>query len=737
MEGESEDGTSVRADGQAGGAGAEGAKGRYVERLLESPDGYEGGGTMGILADGSWVIVDCKNGTVGTSTDQGNTWKTEKCKVLQEILNKDEAEVTSAAVAPDGGIFISYIPWNESSDQKLFPEKYVYIGKNGKRDEFELGIEKYKNNVIQAVFLGEKTVFVTTHSDAVYSIDLKKHRFKKKADAEGNVEFGLFQCGDTIGVRSSEKVYQYDAGTDELDESDKVLNEYVSDEKKNRIILGGGKDGKILAASHDGIVSHVQGGTVMEQLADGALTSLGNPSQEPEQMFVLDDGTIVILYGNGELDSYSYDAQALTVPDRQLTVYSLYDNITVRQAIHAFRKSNQDVYVKVVNGLSGEDGVTESDAIQNLNTELLAGKGPDVILLDGMPIDSYIEKGMLLELNDIVAQVKENSSFFSNIMEAYGKNDSLYTLPIRYTLPILMGETSRISGINDLETLADALEQMASSGKWNETVFGTYDESELMQRLWTVCAGAWVKDGKTADQQAIVQFLKQAKRIYEAEQKNLDDTERNRHQEVLKSFKKYDMDYETSDMQLNEMLMGKQGVVAGLFKSMSDVRSMFSIMNKEKKYGWQTWQAQQGRVFVPSGLVGISSGASDMELAGEFVKTLLGTEVQQKDLGDGFPVNKDAFAEFCKDPNPESQISISVKGSDESGNSFDLDLVWPTKEQLGQLEKMIEELEHPSNTMDGIREEIFRIGGGALSGEKEIEACAQEIYEKIRLFYEE
>ena len=39
-----------------------------------------------------------------------------------------------------------------------------------------------------------------------------------------------------------------------------------------------------------------------------------------------------------------------------------------------------------------EDGITREDALKKLNTELLSGSGPDVLILDKMPYDSYMEK---------------------------------------------------------------------------------------------------------------------------------------------------------------------------------------------------------------------------------------------------------------------------------------------------------------------------------------------------------
>ena len=40
--------------------------------------------------------------------------------------------------------------------------------------------------------------------------------------------------------------------------------------------------------------------------------------------------------------------------------------------------------------------MTVTDALKNLNVELLSGTGPDVILLDGMDASVYSGKGMLM-----------------------------------------------------------------------------------------------------------------------------------------------------------------------------------------------------------------------------------------------------------------------------------------------------------------------------------------------------
>lgn len=719
-----------------------GAKGRYVEQLLEIPKGYDGGGSMGILEDGSWKLIDVKNGRVSISKDKGKSWDTKENEELVRILNIEQADITSAAVAPDGGMFISYISWGRTSAGKAFPEKYIYFDKKGKKDEFELGLEKYKAGAVQAVFSGNKSVFLTANSERIYEVDLTKHKAYERLDVGGTTLFGLFPCGDTVAAAYRDKVYLYDADKKTLEASDPVLNEYIQGEKSEYVILGSDGEGKILAASPAGIFSHVKGGNVTEQLADGNLITLGSPSQKASQVFGLADGGIVILYENGEIDSYTYDPEALAVPDRQLSVYSLYDNITARQAVYAFRRKHQDVYVKVVNGLSGGDGVTEDDAIRNLNTEILAGKGPDVILLDGLPLNSYVEKGMLAELGELLSQVQAEGSFYKNILESCQTGGKIYAVPIRFAVPLAAGDADEISKITDLASLADVVEKLAG-GDVKETVLGLYNEKEVLTLLWTVCAGTWNEDTADVDKRTVAEFLTQAKRIYEAEQKNLDQANKKKHEEEVYSLKKWEesqrnrYDPLCGDYQLSRLMIGCQKITAGLYRGMTDMRMLFSIMNKEKTASWQKWQGQKKDVFVPAGMAAISTAASDKELAAEFVKTMLSTDVQQKDLGDGFPVNKEAFAKFSENPNAGAGVGIAVADSEDPDSVYDLDLIWPSEKQLGEVEDMFQSLKTPVNMEGNIREQVLRIGAAALSGEKGIEESAQEIYEKIQLLGQE
>ena len=61
----------------------------------------------------------------------------------------------------------------------------------------------------------------------------------------------------------------------------------------------------------------------------------------------------------------------------------------------------------------------------------MAGEGPDLLILDGLPADSYAEKGILEDLTDIVEPEKEK--YFYNIISAYNGGGKIYKVPTAFS----------------------------------------------------------------------------------------------------------------------------------------------------------------------------------------------------------------------------------------------------------------------------------------------------------------
>ena len=153
----------------------------------------------------------------------------------------------------------------------------------------------------------------------------------------------------------------------------------------------------------------------------------------------------------------------------KLNIYMMNDNQNVRDAIACYAAAAPDVEIDIEVGVPDYD-TTVSDALKKLNTRLLSGNGPDIILMDDIQAESYIQSGQLLELTDIV---EEAENLAPGVTENSKYNGKVYAIPLSVTL---MANISR----------ADASVDFSSLGKFNESikaehaVIGSFDRQAAL-----------------------------------------------------------------------------------------------------------------------------------------------------------------------------------------------------------------------------------------------------------------
>ena len=256
-------------------------------------------------------------------------------------------------------------------------------------------------------------------------------------------------------------------------EEDKVLNDFIMDDRTVSMGLGtetdnytvlavqGEQADVIYVAFSKGLYRHVIGGAAMEQVIDGNLTSLGDPQMGKGGLAVLADDEFAVLYPTTKLCRYVYDGTIPTVPEEEIRIYSLTEDYTVRQAVSLFQREHPEVYVRYEMGMSGSDGMTEDAALDCLNTELLSGNGPDLLVLDGLPGSSYRRKGVLADVSGLVDSMAGESALLSNIVDAFREDGA--GLQSSSSFPAAH-DTGRgqmaVNQVTDLKTLADVQESL-------------------------------------------------------------------------------------------------------------------------------------------------------------------------------------------------------------------------------------------------------------------------------------
>lgn len=276
---------------------------------------------------------------------------------------------------------------------------------------------------------------------------------------------GLAVCGDTLlTINTSMELSACDLS------GAPVQLELPAVEMGSRFLCGNA-NGYYMLDDQNKVWHYTLGGTTAELALDGSRYALSDPgvfvqsaAVGPDETlyFQLSDGNMAS--GNSRLLRYRWDAQLAVSSGGEVTVFSLYRSDTVEAAVNAWQKATGGTAAYTwgleegsEDGLSTVSGSRE-DALTQLNTQLLAGAGPDVLILDDMPVDSFVEKGLLADLSGKV----DTGGMLQNLTGMWQTEKGLFALPAR-AFPLLAGaDEATLASIQDAETLAGLLRDEAN-----------------------------------------------------------------------------------------------------------------------------------------------------------------------------------------------------------------------------------------------------------------------------------
>lgn len=76
------------------------------------------------------------------------------------------------------------------------------------------------------------------------------------------------------------------------------------------------------------------------------------------------------------------------------------------------------------------------------NTAILSGKGPDIFEVSGLPTKDYVNKDLLLDMEELMKQddTLNHGDLQINILDAIKSNDGLYAMPFGFSLRAFVGD---------------------------------------------------------------------------------------------------------------------------------------------------------------------------------------------------------------------------------------------------------------------------------------------------------
>ena len=709
------------------------ATGRYVEKELFLPESQYAM-DMVMLNDGRLrVALAEENGNIllcDTTSDR-TVWE-DPVSLPDEIINSGNVE--SVALSPDGTVFCNTI--EKLEDETYQPHLWV-IDPSGDHREIPVTFKDADPSmgyfIAYADFTEDGRLMAQIYVTDLREIDLTTGDMGPNLNELESTLFRTGCAGDSTYMMSmSSASYHHDGETTALPDVLKAQIAAALEEdfgNTPKMTFWENADGYLFFTTHTGLYSYIPGGSVTEELVQGTRSTLGDPRCLPVALTGSNDGSFYVLAnvdGEPTLCHFTYDEAAPVTADTQLNIYSLYEDEDLTQMITQFQKANPDVSVNLEIGLTGEDGITESDAIRTLNTEILAGNGPDLVCLDGFNLESYLEKGVLADVSHVLNQ---GDPLLRNITDCYADGDKICAVPTTFTFPAIYGKEEYVSQIHDLDSLvAVAKQARADYPAENRVVNGMYPDI-MADDYYDSCSAAWMNPDGTLDAEKLMEFYAAMTELYA-----LDEAFRQANPEWMAEVRAEYVNGVGWSIPGQYTGLGGASYIHGEISylpagTLDGMYRYAHVLAGEQEYlgdGYITrpLNGQASNVFLPRRIMGILTTAAHLQAAEQFLAFMLSDEVQAKDLTTGFPVNQVTFdRELSEDRYVDSVIG---DGPDRSYHAQ-----WPNAAQREELRGWVENMTTPANTNRTIRymvmEPMYDCCTGAITPEQAAENALQSL----------
>lgn len=712
------------------------AMGRYVEKDFPLPK--EGAAMdMVMLSTGQLRIAiggDDEIRLYTTNSDR-SAWE-ENQELPGEILNSGRVE--SLALAPDGTVFCDTVVTDGETGDNAF--RFWIVEPDGGCRELPIVYPDFNPQdgflIASCDFTDDNRLFAEFGVTDVREVDTQTGALSEKRNDLVQIVLTVCCGGNDMYLVGFDDCSVLHEGTDTALAG--ALQEKIVSSLQNtmgntpRITFWENGDGYLFFTTHEGLFSYAPGGSIVEELVSGARTSLGDPSFYTEALAGADDGSFYVMGVDSEayrVYHYVYDPDMPTVPSHQLRVYSLYDDEDLRQIITQYQKANPDVAIDLEVGLTGEDGVTEADAIRALNTQILAGDGPDILELDGLSLDTFLEKDLLIDLRGAAEQAGPLLEQVANCYETDGK---LSVIPTTYAIPAIYGPGHIVSQIHDLDSLVAAAAQSQAENPQARSVLLGYVPVLVADLFYDSCSAAWMRGDGTLDEEKLAEYYAAMQSLYA-----LDAGMREEMADFVAELAEpggYTPGDYTGMSGAIQILLESACLTPGTIDGIRSFAHALAGDDQLDSYETAPLSLQVSNVFLPRRIMGVLNTSANQDYAVDFVAFMLSQDIQFSCLSTGFPVNRAAFDKMI---NEEQEMDGSIYTSYGDGAALSLDITYPDQRHRQQLKTWVDALTTPALTNRIIRNMVMEQANACMKGELTPQEAAKAAIGALNLYLSE
>lgn len=314
----------------------------------------------------------------------------------------------------------------------------------------------------------------------------------------------------------------------------------------------------------------------------------------------------------------------------------------LQTAAQKFEELHPDIHIDIkeymateTNGNGMIAAVSQADVekyVQSVTTQVLSGKGPDLIEMNNLPQEKFAKNGMLVNLYDWMAKDStfDQTKYYQNIFKASQNGDGLYAMPFFFTIHLIAGNTETLNKANitiddktwTWDTFKDISKKVKETAGPDYYAFVNKFPEQLLYDYIEDHYADLVQGGKANfDSDSFRTMMKQIKSMYD--------------EDVLKAEFTYDY---------SKGLFRESGIYnpeQALTDLLRDDTQFYRAPNESGK--------TQGASFASFFNLGMNSKSDVQREAWEFVKILLSDDIQSSPDMQYIPINKNVAESKLKD----------------------------------------------------------------------------------------
>lgn len=461
-------------------------------------------------------------------------------------------------------------------------------------------------------------------------------------------------------------------------------------------------------------------------------------------IIIQDDGTIMCAlnnYGEDEDGNYisSYElAKLVKTPSSEvaskttLTMAVMYLDYDLRAKVLDFNKTSTTHRIEVMdyseyNDYSSENQEDWNAGLTKLQTEIISGNIPDMMSLSNLPVQQYVNKGILEDLYPYIDNDPNLSRdmFIESVIGALETDGKLYQIGTSFYVTTAIGNRG-IVGDKQGWTPKEAMDILAQAPE-GATVFGPYfTKSEMLRYSCMFDLDSYIDwtTGKC----------------------NFDSEE---FISLLEFVNHFPAEYEWSEDSPSEPSLAQEGRMLASLLSLSDFTDfqMYSAMfgNDVTFKGLPTANSD-GHALSVSNSVAITSQCKDKDAAWQFISSLFVDEGETSRFRGswGFPMTKDAFQAKIEEAmkkdtyiDPETGEEVEQSKGGWGWDDFNVEIYAATQEQIDMITGLINSIDKVFTYDDSALNIIIEESEAFFEGQKSAQEIASIIQSRMSMFVSE